>query len=76
MEYPRQIMSKKELMGMGFTREYLNRVSATKGQTFAFRINPKNPKSPLLFDTAGLEKFRLAEIKAVERAAELRKGVM
>lgn len=76
MEYPKPIMSKKELMGMGFTREYLNRAASTKGQTFAFRINPRNSRSPLLFDTAGLEKFRLAEIKAVERAAELRTGVM
>lgn len=76
MEYPKPIMSKKELMGMGFTREYLTRAASTKGQTFAFRINPRNPKSPVLFDTVGLEKFRLAEIKAAERAAELRTGVM
>lgn len=76
MEYPKPIMSKKELIGMGFTRDHLDRVAHTKGQTFAFRINPKNPKSPILFDTAGLEKFRLAEIKAVERAAELKTGVM
>lgn len=36
----------------------------------------KKAKSPILFDTAGLEKFRLVEIKAVERAAEIKTGVM
>lgn len=76
MEYPKPIMNKKELMAMGFTRSYLDRAAGTKGQTFAFRINPMNATSPLLFDTAGLEKFRLAEIKTAERAAELRTGVM
>lgn len=76
MEYPKQIMSKKELLDMGFTRAYLDRVSNTKGQTIAFRLNPNNPRSTLLFDTRGLEKFRLSEIKAAERAMELRTGVI
>ena len=68
MKYPKQIMSKTELMGMGFTRSYLDRVSRVKGQTFAFRINPMKTNSPLMFDTVGLEKFRLKEIEAVEKA--------
>lgn len=76
MEYPKAIMSRKELMEMGFSRHYLNRAASIKGQTFAFRLNPNNKCSPLLFDTAGLEKFRLAEIRAAERAAELKTGVM
>lgn len=76
MEYPKQIMSKKELLDMGFTRAYLDRVSTTKGQTVAFRLNPNNPRSTLLFDTRGLEKFRLSEIKAAERAMELRTSVI
>lgn len=76
MEYPKAVMNKKELMKMGFTRNYLDRAASTKGQTFAFRLNPMNQRSPMLFDTAGLEKFRLAEIRAAERAAELKTGVM
>lgn len=40
------------------------------------RLNPMNQRSHMLFDTAGLEKFRLAEIRAAERAAELKTRVM
>ncbi|WP_317347496.1 hypothetical protein [Blautia argi] len=76
MKYPKQIMSKTELMGMGFTRSYLDRVSRVKGQTFAFRINPMKTNSPLMFDTVGLEKFRLKEIEAVEKANAMKAKVI
>lgn len=76
MKYPKQIMSKTELMGMGFTRSYLDRVSRVKGQTFAFRINPMKANSPLMFDTVGLEKFRLKEIEAVEKANAMKTKVI
>ncbi len=76
MEYPKSVMSKSELMQMGFTRTYLDRVSRVKGQTFAFRMNPAKSNSPLMFDTAGFEKFRLSEIRSEQKARETRMGVI
>ena len=32
MEYPKPVMSKKELLGMGFTRAYLDRAIASPGK--------------------------------------------
>ena len=61
MEYPKKIMKKTELQDMGFPEEYLLRIFRKKGQTIAWKINPAKEKSPILFDTDGLEKLRIRE---------------
>lgn len=43
--------------------------------TFAWRQNPANRKSPILFDTEGLEKWRLEDCKMQERARTMRTTV-
>lgn len=63
MQYTKQVMSKKELMEMGFPEEVLLRASREKDQTFCWRQNPKNRTSPLLFDTEGFEMWRLKQVK-------------
>ena len=63
MNYPKQIMKKGELVKMGFPEEFLLRASKEKGQTFAFKMNPLASNSPLLFDTAGFEKWRIGQAK-------------
>lgn len=69
MEYPKRIMTRKALIKqMGFTEAYLMRAFSTPGQTFAWRENPLNKHSPILFDTAGLEKWRIEDCKMQERA--------
>ena len=56
MEFPKPIMRMSELMEMGFPEECLLRAYRDKNQTFASKINPAKSNSPIIFDTAGLEK--------------------
>lgn len=61
MDYPKQIMKKKELIKMGFPEEYLMRIFRMKKQTIAWQMNPTKRNSPILFDTDALEKQRIKE---------------
>ena len=70
--YPQKIMSKKQLMNMGFSERYLLRAAASPRQTFACRQNPFNKTSPLIFDTDGFEKWRQKEIKAYRESVQQR----
>lgn len=76
MEYQKPVMSKKELLGMGFTRAYLDRAIASPGQTFAWQTNPANKHSPVMFDTQKFDQWRCKEIAVAERARKQRIGVM
>ena len=76
MEYPSNIMSRKALITqMGFTEAYLMRAYSTPGQTFARRENPLNKHSPILFDTDGLEKWRIEDCMMQERARKMPRTV-
>ena len=75
MEYPKKIMNRKELIAMGLPESFLMRAFATPGQTFAWRSNPANRTSPLLFDTDGLEEWRLKDCKMQEQARKVRTTV-
>lgn len=73
MKYPKKIMNRKELIsGMGFTEPYLMRAFSAPGQTFAWRENPNNKHSPILFDTGGLEEWRIKDCQMQERARKTR----
>lgn len=69
MEYPKKIMRKKELIALGFPREWLQAVYETKGQSAAWKNDPTKPNSPMLFDTDELEKVRAREAKRQAAAA-------
>lgn len=71
MNYEKQVMSKKELMKMGFPEDVLLRASREKNQTFCWRQNPKNRTSPLLFDTEGFEKWRLQQVRLQHQYVQL-----
>lgn len=76
MKYPKKIMNRGELIrGMGFTEPYLMRAFSTPGQTFAWRANPANKHSPILFDTDGLEEWRIKDCQMQERARKMRTTV-
>ena len=76
MNYPKKVMSRKALIAqMGFTEAYLMRAFSTPGQTFAWRENPLNKHSPIMFDTAGLEKWRIEDCQMQERARKPRTTV-
>ena len=62
MNYEKQVMSKKELMKMGFPEDVLLRASREKNQTFGWRQNPKHRTSQILFDTEGFETWRLPQV--------------
>lgn len=66
MEYPKPIMGATELRQMGFPRSVVDRAARSKGQRFCWRSNPKNPQSPLLFDTEGFEKWRQSQARLLE----------
>lgn len=75
MNYPKDIMTRKALIAMGFSETYLMRAFTTPGQTFAWRENPLNKHSPIIFDTAELEKWRLEDCKMQERARTMRRTI-
>ena len=61
MEYPKAIMRKQELIDeLNYSETFLDRAFRSKGQTFAWKISNKR-NSPIEFDTAGLEKYRLTQ---------------
>lgn len=59
MEYPKPVMRMSELKKMGFPEEYLLRAYRTRGQAFAFKVHPEKSNSPIMFDTAGFNKWHL-----------------
>ncbi|MBE5852876.1 MAG: hypothetical protein E7299_08045 [Lachnospiraceae bacterium] len=62
MEYPKPIMKITELEKLGYSREFLLNAFYDKNQTFAWKINPTAKNSLILFETAGLEEYRLKTI--------------
>ena len=75
MKYPKKIMNRKELIGMGLPESFLMRAYASPGQTFAWRANPAHPCSPILFDTEELEQWRIKDCRMQERARKMRTTV-
>lgn len=75
MEYKKPVMKIKELEQIGLPREFLLKAFRDKNQDFAWKINPGAKNSPILFDTAGLEKYRVECIKN-QRVINKRVGVM
>lgn len=76
MKYPKKLMNRKELIEFGFPVGYLNRAFATPGQRFAFRENPANRTSPILFETDGFEQWRQEDMAMQEKARKRRCGKM
>ena len=68
MEYPKPIMKMSELKKMGFPEEYLLYAFRSKNQRFASRMNPTKNNSTIIFDTAGIEAWRIKDIKAQVQA--------
>ena len=61
MKYPKAVMKQSELIKFGFPKEFLDRAYRNGG--IAFRINPAAMNSPLIYDTAALEDFRVSQMK-------------
>lgn len=76
MEYPKKIMSRSELIKMGFTEKYLIRAFSSPGQTFAWQDDPAVQNSKFFYDTEGLEEWRQKDIKNQQKVRKQRAGVM
>ena len=68
MEYDKPIMRMSELVKIGFPRSFLEEAYREKGQTFAQKGAKKN--SPIFFDTAMFEKWRLNKLKNENQAMQ------
>jgi len=68
MQYPKPIMRSQELRKMGFPEEFLQIAYLTKGQTFAQKMDPTKKNSPILFETAGFEEWRMRRLMAENKA--------
>ena len=64
MQYPKTAMRLTELRDLGIPEETLLLAYRCPGQTFAGKINPAKRNSPIVFDTAGFERWRQNQIKA------------
>ena len=68
MTSPKPIMRLQELRKMGFPAEFLQIAYLTKGQTFAQKMDPTRKNSPIIFETAGFEEWRMRRLQAENRA--------
>lgn len=75
MEYPKQVMRLRELMKLGFPEEFLMNAYRNKEQRFAWKMDMTRKNSPIIFDTSGLEEYRLQQIRNEKEAAKRRTGV-
>ena len=71
MEYPKPMMRLKELMAMGIPESMLMNAYREKGQNFAQKIDPKRSNSPIVFDTAEFDKWRM-KMQRTENKAIIR----
>lgn len=62
MEYPKPFMRLAELKSMGLPEQMLLDAYREKGQRFAQKVNPTKKTSPILFDTAAFEKWRMEKL--------------
>jgi hypothetical protein len=68
MEYPKQVMKIRELEKMGIPTRFLMDAYRSKDQRFAWKQDMTKRNSPILFDTAGLEEYRVKLIKNEQEA--------
>lgn len=73
MIFPQPVMRLKPLTEMGIPEATLMRIYRTRGQKVAKKITPGKRNSPLIFDTAELDKV-LREEQETENRSILRGG--
>lgn len=76
LEYPKPVMKVYELMELGLAREFLIQAFHSPKQNFAWKMNPMAKNSPILFETNGLEEYRINCIKNQRMINQHSVGVM
>ena len=61
--FPKQRMRLSELVAAGFSETELKVAYRSRGQRFAYKMNPNKRNSPIIFETDGLGRYfdRLAK---------------
>lgn len=55
--FAKQHMRLSELVAAGFSETELKTAYRSRGQRFAYKMNPDKRNSPIVFDTAGLARY-------------------
>jgi hypothetical protein len=63
MTYPKPFMTRNELIEHGLSGTLLDRAYHDPNQTFAMKITPTKKNSPIMFEVAEFDKWRIREIK-------------
>lgn len=73
--YPKPCMRLSELKQQGLSEVELLSAYTDNNQTFAKKVDPTKKNSPIMFETGGLEDYRLKQM-ATEKRARRCMGVM
>lgn len=66
MQYPKKIMTIKELTALGYPDRWLRSIYRSRHQKIAWKMGGEDkPNSTILFDTDELEKYRRAQCTGV-----------
>lgn len=65
MQYPKKVMTIKELREMGFPKEYLMGIYRSRRQKIAWKTGTGGKTSTILFDTEELEKHRISRCTGI-----------
>jgi hypothetical protein len=65
MIYPKEVMTIKELVNMGFSRKELLQIYRQRGQSIAWKSGTGGETSTIYFSTQDLEKYRKAKCTGV-----------
>ena len=68
MVYPKPMMRLRQLKAMGIPEATLLRIYRTRGQKVAKKADPTKKNSPIMYDTAELDKVLQKEREAENRA--------
>lgn len=63
MQYPKPFMRTSELVKLGIPKEMLLNAYRAKGQRFAQKATAGKKTSPIIFETAEFEKWRMKQLE-------------
>lgn len=70
--FAKQRMRLSELVAAGFSKTELKVAYRSRGQRFAYKMNPTKRNSPIIFDTAGLARYFENLAKAEDERRRMR----
>lgn len=65
MNYPKEVMTIKELEALGFSRKWLLQIFRSRNQSIAWKTGTGGKTSTIYFSTQDLEKYRKSKCTGV-----------